>query len=245
MNCVVWMLGRGASIACNLVWDVPRHWLDCDHDALEGKIKAALQVEMAQPTVNTLPYKRLLAELAKRTPPGWQHRFLTTNWDTLLQREMDALRLTTAPDWLPETHVFHLNGAVEALRESDGVRRRSPFLLETDAASHRSASVEFNQALQFIVWRKVFVVVGISFSCPTDRGLLAVLHSVEDNLPVGFAWWLLVNQDRESAEAVAALIGAALPKAVVTYVATPFERWVADGMPELVAAKILQPASVP
>jgi hypothetical protein len=238
------MFGRGASLACNLSWAVPQQWLSCDRTIRETKIKTALLAAMAQPGVNTRPYRLLLSDLACRTKPGWQHRFLTTNWDTLLQRQISALDLSRAPAWLPETHVFHLNGAVEDLPEFDGIRRRSPFLLETDAASQRTRSLEFDEALRFIIWRKVFVVVGMSFSCPTDRGLLSVLHSVEDDLPVGFAWWLVINRDLQSAQETASRIACALPKARVRYVATPFQDWVVSGMPELVADKILQPASV-
>jgi hypothetical protein len=150
-----------------------------------------------------------------------------------------------APDWLPETHVFHLNGSVEVdrARHSVELRLRSPFLLETDLAAQRTASVEFNRALQFSVWRNVFVVVGLSFTCPTDRALLAVLHAVEDDLPVGCGWWLVVNRDRESTEQAGGLLAAALPRALVSYVATPFEEWVADGMSELGAASILEPVT--
>lgn len=241
MNCLVWMFGRGASIACNLNWTMPESWLNYKRTTLETKIKAALLTEMARPEINARPYKLLLQDLARRTSLDWQHRFLTTNWDTLLQREIDALRLTRTPDWLPETHVFHLNGAVEDLPESDGIRRRSPFLLETDPVTHRTPSIEFNQALQFIVWRKTFIVIGMSFICPTDRGLLAILRSVEDDLPVGFARWLVVDRDVQAAHDTASLIATTLPKAQVTYVATSLERWIAENMPQLVVAKILQP----
>jgi hypothetical protein len=240
---LVWLLGRGASISCNLTWTVPEEWLTEDRAILESKIKMALLTEIASPSINARPYRRLLGELARRSSPGWQHRFLTTNWDTLLQREIEALGLTRAPEWMPETHVFHLNGAVEDLPKSDSIRRRSPFLLETDTMTGRTPSLEFNYALQFIVWRQAFVVVGMSFACPTDRAFLAILRSVEDDLPVGFAWWLVINRDLDSARDVATLIQGALPKALVTYVAVSFEDWVNDGMPQLVAAKILQPAA--
>lgn len=241
MNCLIWMFGRGASLACSLRWAVPEGWLGQDRTILQAQIKTALLAEMERPEVDTQPYRRLLAELERRTTPGWQHRFLTTNWDTLLQREVDALGLARAPEWLPETHVFHLNGAVEGLPESDGLQRRSPFLLETDSAHERTPSYEFNYALQFIVWRQAFVVVGISFACPTDRALLSLLHRLEDDLPVGFGWWLVINADSQAAEEVARRIKLALPKALVTYVAVPFEQWLNQGMPQLLSAGILRP----
>ena len=87
MNCVVWLLGRGASIACNLGWCVPEAWLTDDRTILGSRIKAALLEEMARPSIDARPYRLLLDELARRSASGWEHRFLTTNWDTLLQRD--------------------------------------------------------------------------------------------------------------------------------------------------------------
>jgi hypothetical protein len=91
------------------------------------------------------------------------------------------------------------------------------------------------------VWRQAFVVVGMSFACPTDRAFLANLGSID--LPVGFAWWLVINRDADAARNVAMLIQSALPQALVTYVATRFEDWIKDGMRQLIAAKILEPAT--
>lgn len=137
MNSLIWLLGRGASVACGLDWIVPQTWLVANRTDLEARVKSALRVEMDRPTINRRPYRLLLRDLARRTVRGWQHRFLTTNWDTLLQWEITALGFGQGSEWMPETHIFHLNGAVEDLPESDGVPRRSPFLLETDTAGHR------------------------------------------------------------------------------------------------------------
>jgi hypothetical protein len=241
MKVLVWLLGRGASIACGLGWTEPEAWRTLDRVTRQIRIREALLAEMSQPGVDTRPYKQLLAELAHRTVPGWEHLFLTTNWDRLLQREIDALGLTRAPPWMPETHVFHLNGAVENLPESDGIRRRVPILLETDTAADRISSVEFERAVQFIQWRKHFVVVGMSFACPTDQAFLCLLHRYHDSHPMGFSRWLVVNREAESAQKVAELIQSALPNAQVESRATLFEDWIKEGMPPLVAWEILEP----
>lgn len=88
----------------------------------------------------------------------------------------------------------------------------------------------------------MFVVIGMSFECATDRGLLSILHAVEDDVPLGSAWWLVINRDQQSAESSAGRIATTLPRARVTYVAVPFEEWISNGMPELVAARILRAA---
>jgi len=69
-------------------------------------ITSAIREEMSRPSVDSQPYQTLLSELARRTVPGWGHRFYTTNWDFLLQREIFALGLRVLPPWLSESHVF-------------------------------------------------------------------------------------------------------------------------------------------
>jgi len=39
--------------------------------------------------VDTLPIRRFLGYLGERTGDGWQCLLLTTNWDSLLEREID------------------------------------------------------------------------------------------------------------------------------------------------------------
>ena len=195
-----------------------------------------LLAEMANPEIDTSPYRRLLAALAGRTSPYVSHVFITTTWDTLLEQGIDNFLgpSAPAPAWLRNTHVFHLNGAVDA--ESD---RRSPFLLETDPANARTPSLEFDSAINQLWWGRRFVVVGMSFRCPTDRALLLILRSVRRELPVGCSRWLVVNRDKQAAGEVAEKIQAALPESRARLVVAAFEDWIRLGMPELVDAAIL------
>jgi len=113
-------------------------------------------------------------------------------------------------------------------------------LLETDALNQRSQSLEFDQALQIMIWRQHFIVVGISFSCPTDRALLAFLHRVHDDLPIGSSWWHVVDPSPDTAGEVCARIADAFPHARVSVSNATFQEWLATGMPELVRAELLR-----
>lgn len=232
MNCVAWLFGRGASIACNLRWMVPSEWTGDDRFLQVEKIRTAILAEMDHPDNDTRPYQQLLETLARRTKTGWKHSFFTTNWDYLLQREILRLGLKIVPPWLQETHVFHLNGTVECTSASNIPGLRAPFLLERDSFRARTTSQEFNQALQFLSWRQHFIVVGVSFSCETDQAFLTILREVKQ-LAVGSAWWHVVDPSQNSGEAVASHIGVALPEAKVTSSTMGFAEWVTQGMPEL------------
>lgn len=216
MNCVIWIFGRGASVACNLRWTVPNDWIRDNRSLQVEQIREAVIGEMNRPEVDTAPYRQLLEDLARRTKPGWQHCFYTTNWDYLLQKEIFGLQLKAAPSWMTETHVFHLNGTVEPHQSTTIPGLRSPFLLESDNINQRTRSLEFDRALQFMVWKRHFIVVGLSFSCPTDRALLAILHRVEDDLLIGASWWHLVDPSRNTVLYVADRIRAAFPRAYIS-----------------------------
>jgi len=236
---LVWLFGRGASVACGLHWTVPEEHLPLERTERVRLIREQLLAELDDPKVNTSPYRRLLAELAERTCPGEHHLFLTTNWDTSLEREINSLLpeggYTRA--WLPNTFVFHLNGTVEAENE-----RRSPMLLETDAPAARTQSLEFDMAVSEVVWCQRFVVVGISFACPTDQTFLKFLHSVREEVPVGSSQsqWVVVNQDQPAAHAVGQRIKAAIPGSEVRCVVASFENWIHSGLVELVDAGVLR-----
>src|SRR5882672_10871652 len=96
-NCLVWIFGRGASAACGLKWTVPGRWKELDREAQIAEITDAIRREMDSEGVQATPYRGLLSQLEKRTTPKWHHRFITTNWDYLLQREIQELRLEAAP----------------------------------------------------------------------------------------------------------------------------------------------------
>ncbi len=232
MNCVAWLFGRGASVACNLRWVVPSEWTVDDRSLQVEKIRGKILAEMDHPDIDTRPYQQLLETLARRTKPGWKHAFFTTNWDYLLQREILRLGLNFVPPWLQDTHVFHLNGTVEYTTSSNILGLRAPFLLERDSFRQRTTSQEFNLALQSLFWRRDFIVVGVSFSCETDRTFLTILRKAR-LLAVGAARWHVVDPSPQSGEAVASRIASALPEAKVTSSTTGFAEWVTQGMPEL------------
>jgi hypothetical protein len=176
MGTLIWLFGRGASIACGLPWIVPAAWAGCPREKRIAAIREALRAAMNAPTVDTAPYSRLLKVLTRGTSPGWRHRFVTTNWDYLLQREVDKAHPTDCPEWLESTHVFHLNGTVDDRPDKS---RRSCFLLESDPIGARIAKLESNLAFANMAWSDAFVVIGMSFECGMDSSLLTALGSTQ------------------------------------------------------------------
>jgi hypothetical protein len=84
-----------------------------------------------------------------------------------------------------------------------------------------------------MIWEKVFVVVGMSFECQTDKFLLHHLSEVQDDLPIGESLWVIVNPDRASLDAVSSRILKVLPGAKVNSVCSTFSRWQDEGFPGL------------
>jgi len=235
-GCLVWIFGRGASAACGLTWTVPIGLKKLDRDSQVSKIKLAIGQEMNSVYIDTIPYKNLLNKLGARTNSDWCHRFITTNWDYLLQREIENLDFRVAPRWLPNTHVFHLNGSVEKF-EDNGYS--SPFLLETDAVEFREQTVETNVAFNHLIWQQTFIVVGMSFSCEMDRSFLGAIRRVEDDLPIGESHWLILNRNKAGLKQVRKLIKAALPQASLNSLLADFGSWTQGQMDELVQMGVL------
>lgn len=154
-ECVNWLFGRGLSIACNLPWSVPTEWQILPRTEKIERIKGTLRDEMALPTVNSAVIKRFLGVLSTHTAPKWRNRFITTNWDYLLQREIQSMNLEVQPPWMANSHVFHLNGTVEELEDNSC---RSPFLLEEDPASQWCFTPEANIIYNQMLWDHAFVV---------------------------------------------------------------------------------------
>jgi hypothetical protein len=229
-KCLNWFFGRGLSISCGLPWVVPPEWASLPRETKIDRIKATLRTEMDGPSVDTTPIRRSLYLLKRHTLPNWKHHFITTNWDYLLQREIQALNLAVLPLWLTNSHVFHLNGTVEELTDNSN---RSQFLLEEDPGSQRSLTVEANVAYNHISWSQFFVVVGMSFECETDKFLLSALNRVEDDMPIGESNWIIINPDRSTLEASSGRIAAALPRASVRPVCLSIEGWLDREMPDL------------
>jgi len=226
-NCVHWLFGRGASIGCNLTWEVPPSLLKFPRDKKIEKIKKELFKASLHPSVDTSCYRKLLQNLSSRTASGWRHRFGTTNWDCLLEKEIDVLNLEILPPWLADSHVFHINGTVE---EGGNKEFRSHFLLEDDSYLQRTPTPEANIFFDFMTWDTLFVVIGMSFECEMDRFLLASLNKVEDDLPIGNSVWFVLNPDKEALEISSSRIASALPRAKVFIAPKYFEEWIDDGM---------------
>jgi hypothetical protein len=233
---VAWLFGRGLSIDCGLHWSEPGDWKSLPRQDRIKKIKAELRAEMDAPGVSTQGICRFLEFLGDRTFPGWSHLFITTNWDYLLQREVDRMFPEEVPRWLrPGSHIYHLNGTVEVLGDNS---RRSPFLLEDDPDEQRNQTQEGNEAFNLMTWRSVFVVVGMSFECETDKFLLSHLNQVQDDLPIGRSLWIIVNPCRSALDRVSFRIQRALPRAAVSPVCNTFSRWYETGFLGLETARI-------
>lgn len=235
-----WLFGRGASIANGLSWVVPQDWKDdllaerVTRETHVGMITGALRQEMERMPENSSPYRRLLDIMASSTVDHGHHQLLTTNWDYLLQRDVNgwinASRLDYAPRFL-STHsmVYHLNGSAEP----GDFQNRSPLLLETDSPSVRNATYEANQALTYLLWSNLVVIVGMSFECDMDRGLLATLRAHEDNTRIGSALFVVVEPNRETLESTYAKLARCFPRAGGIRVNSGLAEWIDSGMPEL------------
>lgn len=231
-----WLFGRGCSVACNLRWAVRDDLKALPREAQITRITEILRTKMESVEVSGEPYRTLLAKLASDTLDGWHHFFLTTNWDYLLQREIQKLGLTVAPRWLPETHVYHLNGSVEPLDSPN----RSSFLLETDPEGQRVTRIEANVGFTHLIWQRCIVIVGMSFACPTDMGLLAAIERVAEDLPIGEANWIVINRDSAAVTAVVDRLRGKFPRAIVQAAPLGFTEWQEQGMRELQELRVLR-----
>ena len=223
----VWFFGRGASIAHGLAWEEPSDCASLDRSERTTRIGNALREEMEKISVGKGPYHQLLCWLAER--PGWKHSFITTNWDFLLQREVDHYIKThcpgICPGWLLNSHVFHLNGSVEDAAQGN----RPKILFPEDSIEERRNSSEGNQAWNYLAPSKLIIVVGLSFSYPIDQVLLRWLHTKEDWLPYGEARWVILNSNQTSLEKVTDEFKKALPRAQIISLHKDFTGWVQEG----------------
>jgi hypothetical protein len=170
--------------------------------------------------VNPEAIRHFLQFLSERTRDGWRHRFLTTNWDFLLQREVNKFVPDVVPRWLRDSHVFHLNGTIEVLPDNS---RRSTFVLPEDKA--RTPSLELSVALSNVEWGSIFVVVGMRFECEADKALFNILNKVKEMLPSGESEWIIVNPCQADVNSAGDLIRRNLPKASVKPVCETLTCW--------------------
>ena len=230
----------GASISNGLSWVVPKQWKE---DLIAGNISREMHVEMimtslrekmAMTSDHPSAYRRLLDIMATKTVNQGYHRLITTNWDYLLQREVDNWIIANQPGYVPEFlkpegMVIHLNGSIEPGK----FQNRSPFLLETDSFEFRKAAVEANKAFNKLLWSNLIVIVGMSFECDIDKGLLATLKLHEDNMPIGSALFVVVDPMEESLERSIIRLASCFPRARVSRIQKRMEDWIDGGMPEL------------
>jgi len=239
-NECIWLFGRGASIANGLPWAVPHEWKRdlieerVSREAHMGMIIEIVRREMYNSSVDCSPYRRLINLMATRTVDGGKHMLLTTNWDYLLQLEVNDWIAENQPGYVPRflstSHVFHLNGTAEPGESPN----RSPFLLETDSVSYRKKSYEANKAFNTLLWSTLVVIVGMSFECDTDKGFLAALSAHEDNIPMGEALFVVVDPDKKTLDNIGGKLSKCFPNASQYLVNSGFLEWVNSEMPELV-----------
>jgi hypothetical protein len=227
---VEWFFGRGLSIGCGLTWAVPQGWNVLSRDEIITRTIAALDSEMSASHVNTSEISSFLNFIAHNTSNEWNHRFHTTNWDYLLQREIGNLGLSVLPKWLSSSHVYHWNGSIEPPFNNT---LRSNIVLETDKPAARLASHEGNLAFNKCLWSKTFVVMGMSFECDVDQLMLQALSKHEDKMSMGEAQWIVVNPCAQALKATSTRLRAALPAVTVIEVQSAFSGWLKDGFPQL------------
>lgn len=236
-----WLFGRGASAANGLSWVVPEEWKAdlkagrVTREAHIGMITEALREKMTLVPENSTPYRYLLDIMASNTVDQGHHRLITTNWDYLLQRDVNGWINANNPGFAPRflsTHsmVYHLNGFVEP----GELQNRSSFLLETDSKETRKATLETNKAFNCLCWSSLVVIVGMSFKCEMDNDLLAWLGAYEDSLPIGSALFVIVEKDKEALDSTCTMLARNFPRAHGIRVNSGFAEWVDSGMLELV-----------
>lgn len=227
---IVWFFGRGASIANELSWTEPQKWKSLSREERIQKIKDSLLIAMQKIPVGTGTYNKFLTVLESFKDSNCTHLFITTNWDYLLQREIDKIITNKiCPGWLINSHVFHLNGSIEETPQ----KNRSPFLLPDDPPDLRKKTYEANQALQYaLIGPRLFVVVGISFMYKMDKALLSFLHLHQDNLRFGEGEWIILDCNEEALNDTCCSFRKTLPRAGIIPVNKKFQDWVKDDLSE-------------
>jgi len=230
-NRCIWFFGSGASIENGFEYKEPEERKKKDRNERVMLIHKDVSAKM-QKVSNVPIYKELLLNLASYTSKNWQHLFCTTNWDYLLQREIDRLFPEKKPPWLNDNLVFHLNGTVEPHSE-DSVFTRQSILLPDDPLDYRKRTIETNIAFTKIFAQKMFVVVGMSLNYEIDRILPPIIEYINDGINFG-PKWLIVNKCKNDFNLVDRYIKDTIRGVtLLRREEITFEKWLKNGMQEL------------
>lgn len=232
-----WIFGRGCSVASGLSWSEPNWWRFVPRSIRIGLIRRCILKGMDQVPCRVGPYRNLLMLLSTRTHSDWQHQFNTTNWDYLLQREINDLVFISKPKWILSSHVTHLNGSFESWGNS---AKRSEILLETDRADYRSWSLEANKAFNILIHQKLIIIAGMSFRCETDQAFLNALRAAQDDLPIGDATWIINNSNDDDLNDIKTLVRDKFPACRIIPVQQRFDEWVSMGCMHLKRQFVIQ-----
>ena len=107
-------------------------------------------------------------------------------------------------------------------------------MLETDSATVRHSTHEANHAFKLVLISTLVVIVGMSFECDTDRGLLGALRTHEDNTPIGEALFIVVDPCSGTLDRTLSTLTEHFPRAGGLRVTMGLSEWLDAGMPELV-----------
>lgn len=227
---VAWLAGRGLARTCGFSWEVPDKLYEAfvagriSRGAFESRIRAELTAaqaaSLAGGRIDTSPVERLLERLEQGSRPGWDHAFVTTNWNTLLDSVLARGGRT----------VWHLNGSIADPRCS--------FSTEVDVRDGEEAYVH-REGVRRLLQARVCVLAGLSFASRLDRGLIERLGA-ERNPQHGDATWIVVNENEVDVRRTTRLLHERVPHAPVMSVWARFEDWVEADMPELRSIGVIE-----
>lgn len=218
---MIWFFGRGASIASGVTWEESEESKKKSREERIQNIDRNLSSQMQTVPIGNNPYSQLLFLLENKKKVNQRNLFITTNWDYLLQREINSKNYTTRPSWLEDSQVFHLNGSIEKWGDA---RYRSPMLLPDD--NNRVDSLEFQKAMNFVLCERFFVMIGVSFKYTVDQQIIELLRPHEDNLLFGEGKYLIVDNCQEGLDRIENIINQNFPRAEVIKVKSDFKSWI-------------------